>query len=179
MATNSLWVTPQQVTAQTILSGDISSDKIIPYIVEAQDIEVFNALGENLYDSIDNAIAGGSISTINNGDHKFLLDTFIRPMLLQYTAAYYLERARYTVSEKGVFIHTAANAQTPSNAEIQQLTEPIRERAESLNSELYDELCQPSLDSNGRRRSYPQYTLTSNNQRPPDHEPYDFGFISL
>ena len=180
MPSRSLFVDPNDITAQTLVTGDISDDKLIPYIAEAQEIELFNILGENLFNRIDDLVADGEITQTANQDYKYLLDEHIRPMVVQYATARFLVRARYTISEKGAFIHTSTDGQVASQEDLNMISSEIRERAESFGSELYDELCDPSDRTDGTgRRSYPEYNTTSRNQRPPQHEPYDYHFLSF
>lgn len=106
----SLFVRPQDVIKNTLIDGDIDSDKLIPHIEAAQDVDLFNLLGQNLYEHIDGLIADNEIRNSGNEAYLNLTTTFIRPMIEQYAAARFLQYARYTINDKGVFIHSANNA---------------------------------------------------------------------
>ena len=168
----SLFTNKNNIIKNTLISGDIDEDKIVPHIEAAQDIDLFNLLGQNLYERIDDLVADNEIRTVGNENYLNLLRKFIVPMIEQYAAARFLQYARYTVSEKGVFVHSASNSTPASKGEVDTLIQNIRERAERYATNMYDHLCTNS-------ELYPEYVTTDSEQTPPSHEPQDFWFRSF
>lgn len=168
----SLMVTPESVFQNTLISGDLDQDKLVPHIEAAQDIDLFNLLGQNLYERIDNLIADGEIRDAGNENYLDLVQRYITPYLQQYAAARFLQYARYTVSEKGVFIHSATNATQASQDDIDRLVRDIIERGERYGQNMWDHIC-----SNSSR--YPEYNTSNAEQTPPSSEPFDFFFTSF
>lgn len=168
----SLFISPADVFANTLISGDTDHDKIVPHLEAAQDVDLFNLLGQNLYEHIDNLIADGVINEAANAAYKNLLDRYITPYLEQYAAARYLQYARYTVSEKGVFIHATTAGTSATRDEVEALVQDIRERGERYGNDMYEHICSNTV-------LYPEYITTNSEQVPPSHTPYDFGFDSF
>lgn len=175
----SLFITPEDVFANTLISGDVDNDKITPHIEAAQDVDLFNILGQNLYEHIDqlvfNTSIQGNTDNINspgNSAYRDLLVRFITPYLEQYAAARFLQYARYTVSEKGVFVHSSTDGTPAPKNEVEDIAADIRERGERYGENMWDHLANNS-------RLYPEYTTTNGEQTPPSHTPFDFGFASV
>ena len=168
----SIFVRPTDIVRNTLISGDIDGDKIVPHIEAAQDIDVFNLLGQNLYEKIDDLVHSREIYDVQNADYLNLLRNFIVPMVEQYSAARFLKYARYTVSEKGVFVHSSSDGSPASDADVQEIIGDIVERGERYATNMYNHLCQNSA-------LYPEYTTTDSEDVPPSHMPQDFFFTSF
>ena len=176
-----LWISPQRVTRNSLIDGDIDHNKLVPHIEGAQDMDVFNLLGQPLFERIDDLIANKdnndatSINHASNADYKDLVvnpEYGVRPMLEQYAVARFLRYARYTINDKGVFVHTATNATAAEKEETDALIQDVREKAEMYANNLYNYIC-----FNTRR--FPEYVSITSTKTPPSNEPFDYGFLSF
>lgn len=168
----SLFTSKTGIIKYTLISGDIDEDKLIPHIEAAQDIDLFNLIGQNLYEHIDGLVADGNIRIATNSDYLDLLNRFIVPYIEQYAAARFLQYARYTVGEKGVFIHASTQGSVASGDEVDMIIDDIIARGERYGTNMYNFLCVNS-------HLFPQYNTTNSDQTPPSHEPQDYFFRSF
>jgi hypothetical protein len=148
-----LFITKQDLVKNTPLSGNIDLDKVIHFINIAQDIHVQTVLGTNLYERLQNDIVGGTLS----GDYLTLVETYIKPMLIQFSFMEFLPFSQYTVGNKGVFKKTSENATNPSQDEINDMKDATRDVANHYARRLVDHLRFHAVDL------YPEYnsvTLT-------------------
>src|SRR6056297_1355008 len=125
MAT-ALFIKRQDLVRNSILDGNVDTDKFIQYIKIAQQIHVRNYLGTDLYNRISNDILNNTL----NGDYLELVNDYIQPMLIHYAMVDYLPFAAYQVKNGGVFKHSSENAETVSKDEVDFLIQKERDFAE-------------------------------------------------
>lgn len=173
MASNTFWIDPIDVIENVqSISGDIDHDKLAPAIIDAQDVDVFNLLGQPLFEHIDGLIAGGTIRNTENENYLNLLERYIRPMLWKYAGSRFIKKSRYTVSDEGVSIHNPTNGSPATQAEIDELSWEEKQFAERYANDLYNHLCT-------NNNLYPEYGSANSEQTPFSSEPFDFGFTSI
>ena len=102
MAT-ALFITRKQLVQNSILDGNVDTDKFIQFIKIAQEIHIRNYLGTDLYNKISTDIAASNLS----GAYLTLVRTYIQPMLIHYAMADYIPFAAYQIKNGGVFKHTS------------------------------------------------------------------------
>ena len=76
MAT-ALFISRTDLVKNTILDGNVDTDKFIPYIKIAQEVHIQNYLGSELYNKISSDIIAGTLS----GNYLTLVNTYVQPML--------------------------------------------------------------------------------------------------
>jgi len=133
MAT-ALFITRTQLVKNSILDGNVDTDKFIQFIKIAQEIHIRNYLGSDLYNKIASDISSSSLS----GDYLTLVTTYIQPMLIHYAMVDYLPFAAYQVKNGGVFKHISENAESVSKNEIDYLVEKERDIAEYYTRRFID-----------------------------------------
>ena len=116
MAT-ALFISRTDLVKNTILDGNVDTDKFIQFIKIAQDIHIRNYLGSKLYNKIGADIIAGSLS----GAYLTLVNTYVQPMLIHYAMVDYLPFAAYQVKNAGVFKHISENAESVSKSEVDYL----------------------------------------------------------
>ena len=109
MAT-ALFISRTDLVKNTILSGNVDTDKFIQFIKISQEIHIQNYLGTKLYDKISADVIAGTLA----GDYLTLVTDYIQPMLIHFAMTDYLPFAAYQVSNGGVFKHNSENSQTAS-----------------------------------------------------------------
>ena len=113
MAT-ALFIGRKDIARNTILDGNVDTDKFIQFIKIAQEIHIQNYLGTDLYNKISADIIAGTLS----GAYLTLVNKYVQPMLIHYAMADYLPFAAYQVKNGGVFKHTSENAEAVEKNEV-------------------------------------------------------------
>lgn len=156
MAT-ALFIKRQDLVRNSILDGNVDTDKFIQFIKIAQEIHVRNYLGTDLYNKISADIVAGTLS----GDYLELVNDFIQPMLIHYAMVDYLPFAAYQVKNGGVFKHSSENAETATKDEIDFLVQKERDIAEYYTRRFVDYM-------SFNQESFPEYYTNSNDDIHPD-----------
>lgn len=164
MATQ-LFINRTDLIRNSILDGNISTDKFIQFIKIAQEIDVQQIMGTDLYNGLSAAIP--NIEQPANARWKKILDDYIVPMLIWYAQANYYPFAAYQVKQGGVFKHTSENSISVDKNEIDFLVEKARTNAEWYSRRFIDfmsfnESTYPEYTSNTNDDIYPSYDATFN-----------------
>jgi hypothetical protein len=102
MAT-ALFINRTDLVRNSIIDGNVDTDKFIQFIKIAQDIDIQNYTGTDLYNKISTLIANGEIDDVANAKYKTLLNTYLQPMLIWAAQVYYIPFASYAIKNGGVF----------------------------------------------------------------------------
>ena len=165
MAT-ALFIKREDLIRNSILDGNVDTDKFIQFIKIAQQIHVRNYLGTDLYDKIGDDIIAGTLT----GDYLTLVNKYIQPMLIHYAMVDYLPFAAYQVKNNGVYKHTSENAETVNKSEIDYLVNKEREFAEYYTRRFIDFM---SYNEN----LYPEYRSNTNDDIHPDSDATFNGWV--
>lgn len=156
MAT-ALFIKRQDLVKNSILDGNVDTDKFIQYIKIAQEIHIRNYLGTDLYNKISADIVAGTLS----GDYLELVNSFVQPMLIHYAMVDYLPFAAYQIKNGGVFKHRSENGDTATKEEIDYLVQRERDIAEYYTRRFIDYM-------SFNQASFPEYYTNSNDDIHPD-----------
>jgi hypothetical protein len=163
MAT-ALFISRTDLVKNSILDGNVDTDKFIQFIKIAQEIHVQNYLGSKLYDKIYADIIAGTLA----GDYLALVTDYLQPMLIHYAMMDYLPFAAYQIKNGGVFKHNSENSETVSKDEIDFLTKKQRDFAEYYTRRFIDYICFnsnkfPEYNNNTETDIYPDKDTNSSN----------------
>ena len=86
MATQ-LFINRTDLIRNSIMDGNISTDKFIQFVKIAQEIDVQQIMGTDLYNGLINAMP--NIEDAGNERWKKILDDYIVPMLIWYAQSNY------------------------------------------------------------------------------------------
>ena len=154
-----LFITREQLVKNTIIDGNVDTDKFIQFIKIAQEIHIQNYLGTQLYLKISNDIDNNTLT----GDYLKLVTDYIQPMLIHYAMVDYLPFAAYQVKNGGVFKHRSENSETPSKDEVDFLVQRYRDFAEYYTRRFVDYMC---FDST----KFPEYNDNQDADIRPDQD---------
>jgi len=112
-----LFITPQEMTSSTVLSGNTDTDKFLFCILNAQLTTIEPLLGSELYDKIK---ADKEANTLA-GLYLELYNDFIKPITKNESLAQYIEIASYMVDNGGIYKHTGENLEVVDKQEVQFL----------------------------------------------------------
>ena len=155
MAT-ALFISRTDLVKNSIIDGNVDTDKFIQFIKISQEIHIQNYLGGKLYDKISDEIVAGTLS----GNYLTLVTEYVQPMLIHYAMVDYLPFAAYQVKNGGVFKHNSENAQTASKDEVDFLVSKQRDFAEFYTRRFVDYMCYHG-------NLYPEYTNNSEDDVRP------------
>ena len=120
-----LFITRTDLVRNSILDGNVDTDKFIQFIKIAQEIHVKNYLGSKLYDKISADIIAGTLA----GDYLSLVNTYVQPMLIHFAMVDYLPFAAYSIKNGGIYKHTSENSEVVSKDEVDYLVSKERDIA--------------------------------------------------
>ena len=163
MAT-ALFISRTDLVKNSILDGNVDTDKFIQFIKISQEIHIQNYLGSKLYDKIYADIIAGTLA----GDYLALVTDYLQPMLIHYAMMDYLPFAAYQIKNGGVFKHNSENSETVSKDEIDFLTKKQRNFAEYYTRRFIDYICFnsnkfPEYNNNTETDIYPDKDTNSSN----------------
>ncbi len=165
MAT-ALFISRTDLVKNSIIDGNTDTDKFIQFIKIAQEIEIQNYLGTDLY----NKISADIVSSTLTGDYLSLVQDYVQPMLIWWAQVNYLPYAAYQIKNGGVFKHTSENSESVSKNEVDYLVEKARNTAEYYTRRFVDYM---SFNSS----TFPEYNSNSDSDVYPDKDSLFNGWV--
>jgi hypothetical protein len=165
MAT-ALFISRTDLVKNSIIDGNTDTDKFIQFIRIAQEIEIQNYLGTDLYNKISADIVAGTLT----GDYLNLVNDYVQPMLIWWAQVNYLPYAAYQIKNGGVFKHTSENSESVSKNEVDYLVEKARNTAEYYTRRFVDYM---SFNSS----TFPEYNSNSDSDVYPDKDSLFNGWV--
>ena len=161
-----LFINRTDLVRNSIIDGNVDTDKYIQFIKLAQEIHIQNYMGTQLYEGLTTAITGG-IDLPANARWKLLLDDYIVPMLIWFSQVDYIPFSAYQIRNGGMYKHRSENADTVTKEEVDFLTEKARTNAEWYSRRFIDymsfnQTLFPEYTSNTNDDIYPSYDATFN-----------------
>lgn len=166
MATT-LFITPKDLKANTILNGNVDTDLFIQFIKIAQQMHVQNYLGTQLYNSITDKIKNSELVD----EYLDLVVEYVQPMLIHFAMVDYLPFANYQIRNGGVFKHRTDNSESTTKEELDILVQKHRVFADFYAKRFVDYM--------GFQASslFPEYWLNNNSDLFPDRKPNPIGWV--
>ena len=143
-------LTDNEISKNTLLSGNIDKDKLRQCILDAQAERLEVLLGEKLYEKI---CADYEADTLED-EYLNLYTDYIKPFLIRQSALEYLKIGAFSVSNNGIFQPTSQNAQPISDAQLQVLKDEMSIKANAYADRMHRWLKQNNL---------PEYECDSEN----------------
>jgi len=161
-----LFIKRQDLVRNSILDGNVDTDKFIQYIKIAQEIHIRNYLGTDLYNRISNDIIAGTLA----GDYLDLVNNYVQPMLIHYAMVDYLPFAAYQVKNGGVYKHSSENSETATKEEIDFLINKERDITEYYTRRFIDYM-------SFNQETFPEYYTNTNDDIQPDTDATFNGWV--
>ena len=161
-----LFITRTDLVKNSIIDGNVDTDKFIQFTKLAQEIEIRNYLGTKLYDKIATDIAGSGLS----GNYQTLVNDYVQPMLLWYAQAEYIPFAAYSIKNGGVFKGSSENAETVVKEEVDYLAGKARDKAEYYTQRFLDYIVNNSS-------LFPEYNQNEGGDVYPDSDALFEGWV--
>ena len=161
-----LFISREDLVKNSILDGNVSTDKFIQFIKVAQQINIQNYLGTDLYNKISADILAGTLT----GNYLALVEDYVQPMLIHYAMMEYLPFAAYQIKNGGISKHTSENAESVSKEEVDYLVNKERNFAEYYTRRFIDYISFHEED-------FPEYNSNTNEDISPDTNDLFNGWI--
>ena len=165
MAT-ALFINRTDLVKNSILDGNVDTDKFIQFIKVAQQIDIQNLLGTDLYNKISADIIAGTLS----GNYLTLVNTYVQPTLIWFAQMNYIPFAAYQIKNGGVFKHSSETAQNVDKNEVDYLVSKAREYANYYSTRLVDYL-------SFHNDLFPEYTSNTDEDISPDTDTTYKGWV--
>ena len=164
MATQ-LFINRTDLVRNSILDGNVDTNKFIQFVSLAQTIHIQNYMGTELYEELIGKIP--DIDNVANAKYKTLLQDYIQPMLIWFAQVEYIPFAAYQIRNGGVYKHQSESSETVSKEEVDFLVEKARTNAEWYSRRFIDYMAFnqtlfPKYVSNSNDDIYPSQDATFN-----------------
>ena len=151
-----LLISKKDLQEYTSLNANTDVDKVIQFVLIAQQIWIQQYTGSKLLTKIKTDITNSALS----GNYITLVATYLKPMLIHYTMVEYLPFCAYTISNKGIYKHSSENSEIVSKEEVDYLIEKEKRIAESYSQRFLDYICTnqnlfPEYNTNTQGDQYP------------------------
>ena len=161
-----LFINRTDLVRNSIVDGNVDSDKYLQFIRLAQAIHIQNYLGTKMYEGLTNAIVAG-IDLGANARWKLLLNEYIVPMQIWFAQVEYIPWGSYQLRNGGMMKHRSENSETVSKDEVDFLVEKARTNAEWYSRRFIDymsfnQTLFPEYTSNVNDDIYPSTNATFN-----------------
>ena len=161
-----LFIQRDDLLRNSIISGNIDSDKFLQFIEIAQEIHIQNYLGTNLYNKLRADIIANSLTT----NYENLLEEYVQPMLVHWAMVEYLPHSAYTIGNGGAYKHASENSVPMEKDEIDFLVNKHRDIAEHYTRRFIDFMSFNNAD-------YPEYNNNNNENIYPDKDATFSGWV--
>lgn len=136
-----LFITPQEMTSSTILSGNTDTDKYLFCILQAQITTIEPLLGTLLYDKIIADIEDDDLA----GLYLELYTDFIKPITKNEALAQYIEIASYMVDNGGIYKRAGENLEVVDKQEVQFLAGKYKSLAQMYVQRFNKWICKNTI----------------------------------
>lgn len=169
MAT-ALFINRTDLVRNSIIDGNVDTDKFIQFIKLAQQIHIQNYLGTELYNKISTLITSGDIDEAEYADYKTLLNDYIQPMLIWWSQVDYIPFASYQIRNGGIYKHSSETSEAVGKDEVDFLVNKAREKADFYTRRFIDYI-------SFRNATYPEYTANTNEDMNPSQDATFNGWV--
>jgi hypothetical protein len=137
----------------TTVDKNIDPDLLNPHIIVAQDTNIVQIIGYNLYQTLMSMVSTGDIDLPQYSQYRILLANFIQPALAHWAVWHSLPSIQYRLTNKSILSKTTDSANTTGLEELKYLRDNIRNYAEYYNQRIREQIINSPAD-------YPEYWQT-------------------
>lgn len=140
MSRNILFISVNTIKERTGLHNNVDEKLVNPEILTSQDMYILPALGTALYERLQNGIQSNNLTATEQG----LLDTYITPTLVYYVMSELPMGLSYQFYNKGMIRKSGEGQENPSAADMIDVADRYKARAEFYKQRLVKYLMEKS-----------------------------------
>jgi len=160
-----LFISEAKLKDSTAINLNVSTDLLLPYVLQAQKLYVETKLGTTLYKKLESLITAGTIGNVGNEAYKTLVDDYIGDMLPNWAFYHAIPFLRFKIENGNIYSKTSETGTALSTEEAQHLREEVRNTAEYYTERLIDYVTNNTT-------SFPEYNTNSGADVNPDQNAY-------
>jgi hypothetical protein len=136
MATKILFINMEYLRSRSTVEGNVDYDKVKPFIIKSQDLYLQQRLGSKFFKHLVDAVIFGTLTPAE----EELIDTYIKPMVAEYTYYEALPFLNFKLTNKAISKQNSDNSQSSDIDEIKYLRNILKNNAEFYDNRLYKHL---------------------------------------
>ncbi len=136
-----LFISPQELSNTTILSGNVDVDKYTFCVANVQVTTIEPLLGSELYEKIITDLDAGTLT----GLYLELFEKYIKPITKHYSVGQYIEIASYILDNGGLYKHTGENIEVVDKQEAQFLSNKYNAMAQMYVQRFEKWICKNTI----------------------------------
>ena len=160
-----LFISEAKLKDSTAINLNVSTDLLLPYVLQAQKLYVEPKLGTTLYKKLESLITAGTIGNVGNEAYKTLVDDYIGDMLPNWAFYHAIPFLRFKIENGNIYSKTSETGTALSTEEAQHLREEVRNTAEYYTERLIDYVTNNTT-------SFPEYNTNSGADISADQNAY-------
>ena len=153
--TKIFFISSDYIKKNTPVIDDVENTLITSHILESQNIDLQQCIGEDLYkhyvDALEIFNAGDDVETILGADYYELFDSYFKPFLIYQTVYYSFYDLYAKITAKGLVNQTSGNSHTADMKILENMRREYRVKAEHYRDSMIAYL-------NINWTLYPEYT---------------------
>jgi hypothetical protein len=165
MANYAKFISTDYLYKNTIIDDNVDADLLNKFIVESQDINIQQVLGNALYQKLMDDIV---TSTTPSGSYLTLLTNFIQKCQAEWVVYHALPFINYRLTNKSVAKKDSEYSDASDLDEVKYLRQSVRDKAEFYSKMLSDYLCK-------NESLFPEYTSDNDHTIRPSRNNYFSG----
>ena len=138
------------VFLHTTVDKNVDPQLIDANVIVAQDTTIQQIIGQNLYQTLMNQVASGSIDDPSNIKYKILLNNYIQPALAHWAVWFALPDIQYRLTNKAILSKTTDHATNTGLDELIYLRNNVKHYADFYNQRIREQIINDPA-------SYPEY----------------------
>ena len=160
-----LFISESKLKSSTAINLNLSTDLLLPYVLQAQKLYVEPKLGTDLYQKLESLITAGTIGNVGNEAYKTLVDDYIGDMLPNWAFYHAIPYLRFKIENGNIYSKTSETGTALSTEEAQSLREEISNTAQYYTERLIEYIRNNTSD-------FPEYSTNSGADVNPDKNAY-------
>jgi hypothetical protein len=120
------FISTQYLRQNTPIEDNVDDDKIIPYIVQAQDTYLQQSIGETGYNALKSAVQNNTLTS----DEQTFMRNYVQPLVAQYTFFLALPFITFKATNKSLSKESSEYSQPAELEELKYLRSNVKDVAE-------------------------------------------------
>jgi hypothetical protein len=160
-----LFISEERLKDSTTIGLNVDPALLLPYIKQAQKLQIETRLGTNLTDKLKALIVAGTVNNVGNEAYATLLNDYIAEVLPSYCLWMAVPFLRYKIENGNIYSKTSETGTALSTEEAQQLRNEVLNTAEYYMERMVSYIC-------NNTSLFPEYSTNTGADVSPDRNSY-------